>query len=329
MSEANVIFTIDGGNLTIKCTTEDKMKDIYKSFSSKINKNIHSLLFLYEGNRVNFELSFKEQTNFIDRNNHQMKILVSECDEKYNLNSEKLDKIILSNNKIEYMLRNIKSIYFTRFLFSHLDEKIKLKVIKYNKKLQNNLDIKLVNYKFYSERYIIYETKFKGKEYDGYYNDLLFECEYLNGERNGKGKEYSDEGKLKFEGEYLNGKRNGKGKEYYFNGHLRFEGEYLNDKWLNGKLYDNHDNFYDLKSLNGLIKEYDYFREIEFEGEYFNGERKGRGKEYYDKRLIFEGEYLKGKRNGKGREYDYDILIFEVEYLNGKENRKRKRIWLW
>ena len=39
-------------------------------------------------------------------------------------------------------------------------------------------------------------------------------------------KEYN--GKLMFEGEYLNGKRNGKGKEYDFNGKLKFEGEFLN-----------------------------------------------------------------------------------------------------
>ena len=31
-----------------------------------------------------------------------------------------------------------------------------------------------------------------------------------------------------FEGEYLNGKKNGKGKEYYYNGNLKFEGKYLN-----------------------------------------------------------------------------------------------------
>ena len=31
----------------------------------------------------------------------------------------------------------------------------------------------------------------------------MFEGEYLNGERNGKGKEYYDNGKLKFEGEYI------------------------------------------------------------------------------------------------------------------------------
>ena len=38
--------------------------------------------------------------------------------------------------------------------------------------------------------------------------------------------EYDWDGTLKFEGEYLNGKRNGKGKEYYYNGKLEFEGEY-------------------------------------------------------------------------------------------------------
>ena len=44
---------------------------------------------------------------------------------------------------------------------------------------------------------------------------------------------------LVFEGEYLNGKRNGKGREYDCNGKLVFEGEYLNDeRWdaYNGKI---------------------------------------------------------------------------------------------
>ena len=41
-----------------------------------------------------------------------------------------------------------------------------------------------------------------------YYIELIFEGEYLNGERNGKGKEYYYNGNLEFEGEYLNGERN-------------------------------------------------------------------------------------------------------------------------
>ena len=66
---------------------------------------------------------------------------------------------------------------------------------------------------------IIYVIKYgKGKVRE-YYNDysseyLLFEGEYLNSERNGKGKEYDFDGRLEFEGEYLDGNRS-KGNEYY------------------------------------------------------------------------------------------------------------------
>ena len=51
--------------------------------------------------------------------------------------------------------------------------------------------------------------------------------------KNGKGKvkEYNSDGKLLFEGEYLNGEKNGKCKEYdKYNCNLIFEGKYLNDK---------------------------------------------------------------------------------------------------
>ena len=55
---------------------------------------------------------------------------------------------------------------------------------------------------------------------------MLFAGEYLNGKRNGKGKEYKENGYIRFEGEYLNGKRNSKGKEYDWDGKLKlkFEG---------------------------------------------------------------------------------------------------------
>ena len=76
MSEANVIFTLDGLNLKIQCTLEEKMNDICKNYSTKINKNMESLIFLYEGNKVNLDLSFEKQANIIDRNNLEMKILV-------------------------------------------------------------------------------------------------------------------------------------------------------------------------------------------------------------------------------------------------------------
>ena len=69
----------------------------------------------------------------------------------------------------------------------------------------------------------------KGKEYILNTNKIIFEGEYINKKRSGKGIEYDEYGYVKFKGEYLNGKKNGKGKEYY-NNDLIFEGEYADGK---------------------------------------------------------------------------------------------------
>ena len=114
---------------------------------------------------------------------------------------------------------------------------------------------------------------------------LKFEGEYLDGERNGKGKEFSDNGNDVIEIEYLNGKIIGEIKEFK-NGELVYIGE-CSDEEKNK--YNN--NIY----LSGFI----------------TLKRNGKGKEYKYGQLLFEGEYLNGKKNGKGKEY----------YLN-KENIK-------
>ena len=132
------------------------------------------------------------------------------------------------------MLEKIKSLFIIQKFFSNIDERKKLKLIKYNKTLQTRINICILNYKIFSKKYIIYGEDEKGKEYDEY-NRLIFEGEFYKGERNGKGKEYGYEGNLTFEGEYLNGKKNGKGKEYDYEGNLIFEGEYLNGKRWKGK----------------------------------------------------------------------------------------------
>ena len=101
-----------------------------------------------------------------------------------------------------------------------------------------------------------------------------------------------------FEGEYINGERNGKGKEFkFYYGDLDFEGEYLNWKRWNGKKYNKKGVvLYELKNGKGNVKEYDKNDDLIFEGKYLNGERNGKGKEYEKGILIFEGEYLNWKR---------------------------------
>ena len=187
------------------------------------------------------------------------------------------------------MLELIDSEFFVKKLMFHLNDKRKLQLIKYNKSFQNKLDINIINYRILSGRYIIYESKVKGKEYNSISDKLVFEGEYLNGQRNGYGKEitvshnsiveiinsFKGNNNNLYEGEYLKGKRNGKGKEYMF-------------------------------------------EKLVFEGEYLDGKRNGKGKEYQDDILIFEGTYLKGKKNGEGKEYYEDgSLKYEGKFLNG------------
>ena len=59
MSNANVVFTLDGIDLTIQCSQNEKMKDICQRYANKMQTNLNSLLFLYGGNRMNYELNFK------------------------------------------------------------------------------------------------------------------------------------------------------------------------------------------------------------------------------------------------------------------------------
>ncbi len=149
---------------------------------------------------------------------------------------------------------NIKSPYILRKLLSLLCETKKLDLLIYNKRLQNKMKINIENYKNIRYKYKIAEGNGKGKEYIINTNIIIFESKNLNGKRNGKAKEYYDNGELEFEYEYLNGKiwngkflnknrkieyeiknGNGKGKEYNYNGDLEFEGEYLNGERWNGK----------------------------------------------------------------------------------------------
>ena len=118
MSEANVVFTYMGEDMEIQCMKEQKMKDICKKYSYKIEKHINTLIFMYNGNIINLELSFEEQANSMDRNNRRMHILVynkdtdeficPKCGEKIQLNTEKLDEIILLNNNIKDKINGLK-----------------------------------------------------------------------------------------------------------------------------------------------------------------------------------------------------------------------------
>ena len=99
MSEIKAIFTLDGTDLILKCSREDKMRDICQKYSTKVDKNIDTLLFFYEGNKVNFDLSFNAQVGSSDRSKNEIKILVQK-NENTTDDNIKLNEL---NNKDDLM----------------------------------------------------------------------------------------------------------------------------------------------------------------------------------------------------------------------------------
>ena len=248
---------------------------------------------------------------------------------------------------------SVKSKYILRKILLSLGEKRKLLLLKYNKYYHKLMGINIHNYQKLSGKIKIGGINGYGKEYGYDEFNLLFKGYYMNGKRNGKGKEY--EGDKIFEGEYKNGIKNGKGIEYNKHGIL-FVGEYLNGKRWNGIAKEFID-VYDIIKFYGqyceglkIGREYDIDGQLIFEGKYLDDKKwngiiydngilypikngNGKVKEYsQDGQLIFIGNYINGDKNGKQYDFKGD-LVFEGEYCNGKKwngkimkyEKKRKR----
>ena len=224
---------------------------------------------------------------------------------------------------------DIKSIVILKKIFLLLDEKRKLKLVTYNKKIQSILNIEIYDFKQFDRSHLIFDENGIGKEYDNYTGQLIFKGKYYPEEKKKIGLEFK-EGKLVFLGEIRNGKKwEGEGKEYDNYGRLIYDGGFLNGKrHEKGHIikYNEYNNIVlECECLNGINngygKEYNSQGEIIFMGEYLNGQRNGKGKLYFDGELLFEGEYLNGKKNGKGKLYqniNNELLILEGEYLDGE-----------
>ena len=193
------------------------------------------------------------------------------------------------------------------------------------------------NYEIEYEGIFKDNKRYKGKEYD-LYGGLEFEGEFNDKEErwNGKIKEFNENCKLIFEGEYINGNR--VGKEYNDKSELVFEGEYKNGIRWNGKgKEENNLIIFKGNYKNGIRIGEELYENRRLK---FKGDKNGKGVEYlyresYEKdyQILFEGEYKNNKRwNGKGKETnikngngigkEYNIngdLEFEGEYKDGNK----------
>ena len=124
-----------------------------------INENIDTIFKL-----LNYKINNITMINNDLNNKNEIKIF---SDNKLNSINKNNEKNILSNK--------VKSDYIIKKLFSYLNEKSKLNIIKYNKNLQNKIRIKLINYKVFKGIYIEYESKTKVKEYYGDTGNTIYD----------------------------------------------------------------------------------------------------------------------------------------------------------
>ena len=163
---------------------------------------------------------------------------------------------------------------------------------------------------------IIYEGEYKNGMKCGKGIEYLtgYEGEFLHSLYHGKGKKNNIEGEYKngkktgywkegnFEGEYKDGLRNGEGKEnswtgYYVNNYLN--GIRKKDYHIKNYYFGEEVNIINLRIENNSI----YFNDIkEYEGYLVNGIKEGNGIEFYkNKNKRYEGEFKNGKHQGKGK----------------------------
>ena len=307
--------------MTIQCSQEDKIKDICQKYTTKIDININSLLFLYGGNQINMELKFKEQASSMDINNNEMNVLVyrieneeftcPHCNNKIKINTEKIDNIILSNKNIKDTINGIKCNLDNIIKLSTNDNiSIQLKNInvllkdlnedidKNNKKLKNLLNENNDNEVLDNNSNEI-NNSIMNKEIE--YDDGRYLGQVVNGKAEGKGIYYWNNGN-RYEGDFKNGKREGKG-IYYYNDGNRYEGDFKNDKkegkgiyyWKDGDRYEG-----DFK--NSKMEGKGIFYSINgdrYEGDWKNNKREGKGIYYYNDGDREIGDWKEGKRTGK------------------------------
>jgi len=109
---AEIIFIYEENQVKMQCDKNKKMNEICHNLSNKINMNLNSLIFIYEGSQLNLNKRLNEIT--IENN---IKILVFKRDNENEicskcgkiLNNKIIDNIISLNNNINKALLGLKN----------------------------------------------------------------------------------------------------------------------------------------------------------------------------------------------------------------------------
>ena len=159
----------------------------------------------------------------------------------------------------------------------------------------------------------------KGKLYDKN-GDLVYEGEFLNDKRWGKGISYAtkaNDDSYYYEGDFENDKKHGVGVDLYGNGEVHYEGEFKNNKYNGqGILFRNRD----IKGLN-------YDRPL-YSGHFKKGMRDGYGVEYDESnQAVYKGNWVRNKRSGHGWELSNGIQVYMGNFRINKRNGKGEEFY--
>lgn len=134
-------------------------------------------------------------------------------------------------------------------------------------------------------------------------NSKVYSGYWREGEYNGYGTIYGDNGNIKYKGSFRNNSYHGKGALYFDNGKKKYVGS-----WRNG-----------VKHGRGTV----YFPSgrISYRGSFLDGAREGYGLEYSENKLLYRGYFKRDVYNGKGRLYhDNGNISYNGLWTNGVKN---------
>ena len=162
MAEAKAIFSLEDIKINIVCSIEEKIKDIVLRFSKEIKRKFDSFIFIYEGNEINLNSSFKNQATSKDLSNKTFIIFVYEknkvnCNYKYPLNKDYYKNFIIV--EIEIDSDDIKE----DIILFNSNENSKIKVYLNNEKVNISKKYNKWIYNFKKSGKYIYQINFIDK----------------------------------------------------------------------------------------------------------------------------------------------------------------------
>ena len=135
---AEVIFNFKRRDINIQCNINDKMKEICNNFSTKIEKDINSLNFFYNSEKINFFSTFSQQANEQDLKKNKMYITVYEINSYKDIICPECGESILINfNNYKIALYECKNGHQFNNIF--LDEFEETQIIDYSKIVLKNV----------------------------------------------------------------------------------------------------------------------------------------------------------------------------------------------